>query len=107
MPRTIPAVSALLLAGLGSCFADEMIVARKHARILPARPAPVMLADEVLAEPLWLRPNCSERFFGPRVMNCAPQVYAPFTRSVLVAVEAPAKIRLLPYPTLFPYRYGN
>jgi hypothetical protein len=107
MKRTGTTLLAFFLAGIGLCMADEMNIPRKRITVLPARPAPVRVVEEIFVpEPVLLRPNCFDRFF-PVLMRCAPQVVAPLTKAVEVAVDAPPRIRVVPYPTLFPYRYGN
>lgn len=113
MLRTSSALLALAFVGCGPCLADEPPpepTIHKHVRVVHVRSARARVVEEVVAEPVVvLRPNCYERFFlfGPRVMYCAPEVYVPPSKAVQVALEAPPAIRKLPYPSLFPYRYGN
>jgi len=90
----------------GAASSDEWVVKPRRVHHLPSRPVPVRVVEEVISAPILLVPNCAERW-PPRVLNCRPQVYPPFTNDVLVAMEAPPRVRKLPYPTLFPYRYGN
>jgi hypothetical protein len=107
MKRTGTTLLAFFLAGIGLCMADEMKIPRKRIKMLPARPAPVRVVEDLFVpEPVLLAPNCFERFF-PILMKCAPQVVVPLTKGVEIAVAGPPRIRVIPYPTLFPYRYGN
>jgi len=96
--------ATILYAGIAA--ADEAPVTPRRIHHLPPRPARVTVVEEIAPAPILLLPNCFERW-PPRIMNCVPQVYAPFSQDVLIAMEAPARIRKLPYPTLFPYHYGN